>query len=141
MFVAQKGDDGVVDRLLNSFRPLVPTLERLGPTDVSDRCSAFDRDAVAGGVFEPGALNIDVHALQTRYTQTIRSAGHEILTSSPVTHIQRTLDGRWSLEAGGSSIVADIVVNAAGAWADTVATMASVDPIGLTPLLRSVFTS
>jgi len=140
MFVAQKGDDGVVARLLKAFRPLVPTLEHLGPKDVADRCSAFDSDAVAGGVFEPGALNIDVHALQTMYAQTIRSAGHEILMSSPVTHIQRTPDGRWSLEAGGSSIVADVVVNAAGAWADTVATMAGVDPIGLTPLLRSVFT-
>jgi len=139
MFVAKQGDDDTVTRLLNTFRPLVPTLEHLGPDDVAERCSAFDSGAVAGGVFEPRALNIDVHALQTMYARRVRSAGHEILTSSRVTHIQRTLDDRWALDAGGIPIVADVLVNASGAWADTVAAMASVNPIGLTPLLRSVF--
>jgi D-arginine dehydrogenase len=37
-------------------------------------------------------------------------------------------------------IDARIVVNAAGAWADQIADLAGVDKIGLTPLLRSVFT-
>jgi D-arginine dehydrogenase len=37
-------------------------------------------------------------------------------------------------------IDARVVVNAAGAWADQVAVLAGIAPIGLTPLLRSVFT-
>lgn len=140
MFVAQRGDDDSVTRLLRTFRPLVPTLEHLSPKDIAEHCSAFEEGAVAGGVLEPEALNIDVHALQTGYERRIRAGGHTILTSSPVTGLQLAPDDRWTIEAGGASIIARIVVNASGAWADTVATMAGVSTIGFTPLLRSVFT-
>ncbi|MCL1594746.1 MAG: FAD-binding oxidoreductase [Actinomycetia bacterium] len=140
MFVAQKGNEDRLNRLFASFQPLVPSLEQLSPSDTVERCSAFHRDAIAGGVLEPGALNIDVHALQTDYTRKVRSVGQTILTSAPVTHIDRDDGSRWSIIAGDHTISAGILVNAAGAWADHVAVMAGVDPLGLEPLLRSVFT-
>lgn len=140
MFVAKHGDDASITRLLDTFRPLAPTVQHLAPQDVTDRCSAFDKKTVAGGVLEPGALNIDVHALQTMYERRVRSAGHTILTASPVIRIGRITNDRWAIEAGEASIVARVIVNASGAWADTVATMAGVAAIGFEPLLRSVFT-
>ena len=140
MFVATESDPASIDNLLDSFLPLVPSLERLSPRDVVDRCSAFDAASVAGGVLEPGALNIDVHALQTGYERSIRRSGHSIITSAPVTSIAPGGDGRWSIVAGDELIDARVVVNAAGAWADEVAAIAGVGRLGLTPLLRSVFT-
>jgi D-arginine dehydrogenase len=140
MFVADSGDPGSIADLLDRFLPLVPSLERLSPGEVVDRCPVFDPAAIAGGVLEPGALNIDVHALQSRYERTIRSSGQSIITSAPVTKIARNARGRWSIDAGDVHIDARVVVNAAGAWADQVAVLAGIAPIGLTPLLRSVFT-
>jgi len=140
MFVAGDKDPGSIDDLLDTFLPLVPSLERLSPSEVVDRCSAFDPSTIAGGVLEPGALNIDVHALQTGYEHTIRASGNTILTSAPVVRITRMTNGRWSIEAGDLHIDAQVIVNAAGAWVDQIAALAGVDPIGFTPLLRSVFT-
>jgi D-arginine dehydrogenase len=140
MFVASERDPGQIDALLDTFLPLVPSLERLTPEDVVDRCSAFDASSVAGGVLEPGAFGIDVHALQSGYERTIRSSGQSIITSAPVGRITRGTDEGWSIDAGNVQIDARVVVNAAGAWADKIADLARVDRIGLTPLLRSVFT-
>jgi D-arginine dehydrogenase len=118
----------------------VPSLEHLTPTEVVDRCSAFDVSRVAGGVLEPGAFEIDVHALQSGYERTIRSSAQSIITSGRVESITRDTDGGWSIGAGDNQINSRVVVNAAGAWADQIAVLAGVDRIGLTPLLRSVFT-
>jgi D-arginine dehydrogenase len=47
-------------------------------------------------------------------------------------------DGRrWTLRTRTGNIRADIVVNAAGAWADEVATLAGATPLGLAPLRRT----
>jgi D-arginine dehydrogenase len=140
MFVASSQDPDKITTLLDTFLPLVPTLEHLTPQEVVDRCSAFDASSVAGGVLEPGALEIDVHALQSGFERTIRSAGQSIITSARVERITRDTTGGWSIDAGSAQIETRVVVNAAGAWADQIAVLAGVDRIGLTPLLRSVFT-
>ena len=140
MFVATRGDPDQITTLLDTFLPLVPTLEHLTPQEVVDRCSAFDASSVAGGVLEPGALEIDVHALQSGFERTIRSSGQPIITSARVERITRATTGGWSIDAGSTQIETRVVVNAAGAWADEIAVLAGVDRIGLTPLLRSVFT-
>jgi D-arginine dehydrogenase len=140
MFVAGVHEPEAVQHVLDTFLPLVPSLERLSPSEVINRCSAFDSSSIAGGVLEPGALNIDVHALQSGYERTIRSSGQSITTSAPVTGLTRGLNDRWSIDAGDQRIDARVVVNAAGAWADQIAGLAGIRPVGLTPLLRSVFT-
>jgi D-arginine dehydrogenase len=41
----------------------------------------------------------------------------------------------------GLSLAADVVVNASGAWADVVASLAGARPVGIRPLRRTLFTS
>jgi D-arginine dehydrogenase len=48
---------------------------------------------------------------------------------------------RWALQlAGGEVVHAHVVVDAAGAWADEVATLCGARPLGLVPCRRSAFT-
>ncbi len=49
----------------------------------------------------------------------------------------RHADGRWHVEAGGATLSAPVVVNAAGAWGDEVAHRAGVAPVGLQPRRRT----
>ena len=56
--------------------------------------------------------------------------GGEVRTGAPVTAIRRTQTG-WAVTAGGEEIEARMLVDAAGAWADGVAEMAGVAPMGL----------
>lgn len=101
-------------------------------------CPALEPGHVAGAVWEPDAKDIDVAALHQAFVRGIRKRGGQILTRAPVTKV-RHLDRSWILAAGDLELPTDIVVNAAGAWGDTVAEMAGVAPLGIQPRRRSVF--
>ena len=95
------------------------------------------RDDVAGALYEPFSMDIDVATLHQIYVRWFRATGGEIRTSLPVTGLRPT-DGAWVVTAGSETIDTRIVVNAAGAWGDRVATLAGVTPLGLHPLRRTV---
>ncbi len=90
------------------------------------------------GLFEPGCADIDVARLHAAYLAAFRRAGGEIATRSQVIRAERTGDG-WCLGlADGESARAAILVNAAGAWADRVAEIAGVEPLGFEPKRRTM---
>jgi D-arginine dehydrogenase len=109
-----------------AVRRLVPALR---PTVVT-----------AGGVWEPDANKLDVAALVAAYAAGARACGAEIRRRCTVRALTRRGE-RWTLscDADGTpaSLEADVVVNAAGAWGDDIATRAGLDPIGLRPLRRT----
>ncbi|MCZ7533076.1 MAG: FAD-binding oxidoreductase [Acidimicrobiia bacterium] len=139
MFVAPSGDEEAIANLMVEFGPLVPSLLRLTPTDVEQSCGLFPTSLVAGGVYEKGARDIDVDALLSSFASTARVNGVTVMTSAPVTAIERS-SGGWTVVTSDFQYTADVVVNAAGAWGDRIAAMAGVAPLGLIPLARSVFT-
>ncbi len=97
-------------------------------------------DAVAAGMREADAADIDVHALHQGYLRGLRQRGGQVLTHAEVTVFQRQ-DGGWRVTlADGRQLQARTIVNAAGAWADVVARLAGVPPIGLEPRRRTAFT-
>jgi len=114
--------------------------------------SLLDRDAalalvpslrpevVAGAVLEPGAMDLDVHALHQGFLRGYRAAGGELRCNAELAKA-RLLDGVWQVElSDGSCVQAHQLVNAAGAWADRVAEQCGVASIGLQPCRRSAFT-
>jgi len=114
--------------------------------------SLLDRDAalalvpslrpevVAGAVLEPGAMDLDVHALHQGFLRGYRAAGGELRCNAELAQA-RLLDGVWQVElSDGSCVQAHQLVNAAGAWADRVAEQCGVASIGLQPCRRSAFT-
>ncbi|MYD41772.1 MAG: FAD-binding oxidoreductase [Acidimicrobiia bacterium] len=108
-------------------------------TDQARRiCPALRPDMLAGAVWEPGAADIDVAAVHQAFVRGARRRGAEIRVSSPVTAMEKT-DGGWRLWAGDEALTAQVVVNAAGAWGDEIARMAGLDPMGITPMRRTVF--
>jgi D-arginine dehydrogenase len=85
------------------------------------------------------AADIDVDFLLQGFLRGARAHGAQFALGKRVVALQRESDGwRIGLE-GGTAMRASRVVNAAGAWADEVATLAGVAPIGLEPRRRSAF--
>lgn len=114
--------------------------------------SLLDRDAalalvpclrgekLAGAVLEPGAMDLDVHALHQGFLRGYRVAGGEMRCNAELIHA-RYLDQLWQVALGdGSHVQARQLINAAGAWADRVAEQCGVARIGLQPCRRSAFT-
>ena len=83
------------------------------------------------------AQDIDTDRLLQGYARTLRQNGGQILTDQKVDQI-RFSSGHWQVTAGGTTHRADVLVNAGGAWADEIAALAGVSPIGIVPYRRSM---
>ena len=130
----------LLDAAYAEILPLNPGVRRLTRDELLAELPCLRPEAVAAGMSEPGAADIDVHALHQGYLRGLRQRGGAIRCNAEVTGLQRLDDG-WRVRlAGGEAITAGAVVNAAGAWADVVAALAGVPPIGLEPRRRTAFT-
>jgi D-arginine dehydrogenase len=95
-------------------------------------------DSAAIGLLEPDAADIDVNELHQGFLRRLRRLGGRVHCATPAEAIERA-DCGWRVRAGEREFRAPLLVNAAGAWADDVAALAGVAPIGLQPKRRSAF--
>jgi D-arginine dehydrogenase len=108
------------------------------PAEVLAMVPKIRLDHVAGGLYEPGARDIDVAALHQAFVRIARSHGAELKLSSRVTGLAR--QGRtWRVSTPEGDIDCVSVIDAAGAWGDRVAQMAGVEPLGLQAMRRTAF--
>ncbi|MDR6215502.1 FAD-dependent oxidoreductase [Paracidovorax wautersii] len=128
-------DAHVADALARS-----PNVQRVDKEPLLQMLPCLREEAVAAGMSEPDAADIDVHALHQGYLRGLRQRGGQVRTGAEVTGLARE-GGAWRITlADGSTVHARTVVNAAGAWADVIAGLAGVPPIGLEPRRRTAFT-
>ncbi len=92
------------------------------------------------GLLEATAASVDVMALHQLFLRRARAAGADVRRAARVTAIDRRT-GSWMLTTASGPVEAGVIVNAAGAWGDVIATMAGVRPVGLRPLRRTAFTA
>ncbi len=90
------------------------------------------------GFIDRAALKLDGHALLQACLHLLRTNGGEIRCSSRIAAIDR-VGAAWHVRTErGEAHEAPIVVNASGAWADTIATLAGATPLGLQPMRRTI---
>ena len=88
-------------------------------------------------IYEPDCCDIDVAGLHAAYLRDAKRRDVELVCRAAVSEILKQ-DGGWRLTAGQECYHATTIVNAAGAWADSIARMAAVEPIGIQPLIRNM---
>lgn len=138
-FVATHEQADRLDGLTASQQALVPSVRRLTAVEATDLCPVLDPAVLAGGVFEPQAMDLDVHALHTGYQRGLRRLGGEIRSGSGLDAVER-MGEDWVIRSGDQELRAGVLIDAAGAWCDEVARAAGVVPIGLVPKRRTAFT-
>ena len=89
------------------------------------------------GIYEPSVQYIDVGGLHAAYLAAARRSGAELVVSAALESAVRG-GGRWVLDTRAGPFEADILVDAAGAWADTVAVLAGARPLGIQPYRRTM---
>ena len=124
---------------LAEARRLAPAVRALTPAEALALCPVLRPDWPAFAFHEPDAMDMDVHAIHQGYLRGVRGRGGEIVTSAEVTGLARR-NGMWEVATRAGRFSAPIVVNAAGAWADEIAGLAGVRPVGLVPKRRTAFT-
>ena len=131
---------------LDNLRALYATVSSLTTDvilmDAAEVCNCVPvmrGDYVAGGMFEPASMDIDVHALHQGFLRGARRRGARIVLDAEVESIERR-GARWHAGTRGGTFEAKAIVNAAGAWCDEVAKLAGAKPVGLVPKRRTAFT-
>ncbi|CAN0085253.1 unnamed protein product [Chrysoparadoxa australica] len=90
--------------------------------------------SITRAAYHDSARDIDTDRMIQDFAKVLRANGGRIITGAPVTALES--GANWTLRCGNDLLSAHTVVNAAGAWADEVATLAGIKPIGITPCRR-----
>lgn len=130
-----------LDRYHAKYSPVVTTLQRLDKKQTLSLpgTGILNPDRIAGSVLEPDAADIDVHALHQAFLKNMKSNGGEIILEAEITSMKHN-GKNWLVETKAGTIEANIVINAAGSWADEVGKLAGAATIGLQPMRRTVIT-
>ena len=118
---------------------LVGNLVWLAGEDVRAMVPCFTDAQVAAGVFEPDAMDIDVHAMHQGYLRQLAARGGMLVTNSEARSLEWAA-GEWCVQSPAGEFRAALLVNAAGAWADEVGHLADARPLGLVPKRRTAIT-
>ncbi len=139
LLIGRDDQRAALDAAFAEGRRLTPSVERLDAGRALDRAPFLRGDYVAGAVWEPEAMDIDVHAIHTGCLRGVKARGGRLVTGAAVTGLHRR-DGLWVAQTTAGLFAAPVLVNAAGAWADRLAALAGLRPIGLVPKRRTAVT-
>jgi D-arginine dehydrogenase len=89
-----------------------------------------------GGAYIKNSGDIEVHELHQGYLRLLHSRHGTLTTGAQVTHLERN-GGSWAVSTARDTFQAQVIVNAAGPWADQVGKMAGAFNLGLQPRRRT----
>ncbi|MFN2260422.1 MAG: NAD(P)/FAD-dependent oxidoreductase [Parasphingopyxis sp.] len=143
-FIAPRGalhiadDDGLgeLDAFQAAFEGSSVELNRLDAAALAVRVHGL-KPRWRAAVEEPSCADIDVAGLHQAYLKAAKQAGADVYCGARIERIERD-GGRWRLGWADDRVEASLLVNAAGAWADEIAAMAGLAPIGIQPLRRTM---
>jgi D-arginine dehydrogenase len=133
MFVAARADLAVLAELA---RAEGDAFTSLSGEEVRARVPILRSRASVAGLYEAGAMDIDVDALHQGWLRGLRRRGGGLVVDARVRSLARE-GGAWIAGTARGAFTAPVVVNAAGAWADGVGGLAGIGPLGLRPKRRT----
>ncbi len=100
------------------------------------RVPVLARERIAGGLLDASSADIDVDLLHQGFLRQARAQGTQLCLGERLLGLERQGDG-WLAHTTAGSHSAPLIINAAGAWADSVAQLAGLAPLQLQPLRRT----
>lgn len=125
------------DEMFESFLQDNPILKEISVQQALELVPLLRPETFNRAVYEPEAYDIDVAGMHQRWLKQAAKNGCVLECQSEVLSLEKTTDG-WVVDTGSKTYLTKTVVNSAGAWADAVAKLASITPVGLTPKRRSI---
>lgn len=144
LYVGWQGHAALLDSTESALRATGTAIERLGADEARARVPVLratgPHGALHGALWEPEAMDVDVHALHQGFLRAARRDGAQLWCDAELASARHE-DGAWTVSLDdGRMLRATRLVNAAGAWADELAVRAGSRALGLQPKRRSAFT-
>lgn len=134
LHIGRARDGAAIDAFLAEFAGTPVSLARVDPAPLVPGL----RPEWSLGVMEASCAYIDVARLHADCLGAARRAGADIVRNAELAEAERR-NGSWHIRTiDGRSFDADVLVDAAGAWADVVASRCGVAPIHIQPYRRTM---
>jgi D-arginine dehydrogenase len=136
LWLAREDQRASLARALELGQRFVPSIHRVDAATARNLCSSLRDSYVDAAMFEPEAMDLDVHAIHQGFLKGFRQRGGTVVSDAEVRGLRR--DGAvWKVATSAGDWHCDVVINAAGAWADRVAARAGARSVGLVPKQRT----
>jgi D-arginine dehydrogenase len=139
LLFARPGQEAIAAEFAAAARAETPQVAEISVERALEIVPFLRREALAHCFYDPDNCEIDVDALHQGFLRGVRAAGGSTLSGVEFLGAERN-GGQWRARVGDAVIEAPRIVNAAGAWADMVASRAGVAPLGLEPRRRTALT-
>jgi D-arginine dehydrogenase len=137
LYIGRAEDEPAVTAFMLRFADSGVSIERLGRAALQRRLPGL-REGWDHAIAEPACADIDVARLHQHYLARARKNGADLRCSARLRAAERE-GAHWLLDFGRAGEArAAVLVDAAGAWADSVAAMAGARVLGIQPLRRTV---
>jgi len=137
LYIARSDQLDHLDHMVSTIRNSGGEVVMLDKQEATNRVSLLREGYVAAAAFDFDAMDIEVESLHQGFLRGGRTAGAVLITRNWLDEPQRR-NGVWSIELSDGQIVsAPVLINAAGAWADSVAERCGAARLGLQPLRRT----
>lgn len=136
LIVAREYEKDALDEFFDAWRARTPWMKFVDPHELA-RQFPIIANHYQYAVMDDESLNLDIHTLLEGHRRKLREQGGTVLNNHRLLGVTKR-HGIWELRFADDEIIqADVIVNAAGAWADEVAILCGVSPIGLQPKRRT----
>ncbi len=130
--------DGQQSALKHTLDAAVPSdgLREMTAREATRLHPLLREDGLQGAAYTERCADIEVNELHRGYLRLFQSRNGTLSKQTEVVGLER-VSNSWRITTQREVLRAEIVINAAGAWADTIAQLAGVRGIGLQPLKRT----
>ena len=112
-------------------------LDLISLNEAKTKIPLINTEVVSYAAYREDVSDIDTDLFFQNFAREARAAKAEIHLNSEVTSISFA-SGQWQVAAKTERFSASILINASGAWADKIAALAGITPLGFTPYRRSI---
>ena len=139
LLLARPDQLAALDRAEAELRVQIDHLERLDADALIERLPAIRPGYAAAALADDAAMDMDVAAIHQGFLNGFRRRGGRLVLDGEVTSLRRQAASCWEVVSKAGVFRAEVVINAAGAWADEMAALAGAAKIGLVPKRRTAF--
>jgi D-arginine dehydrogenase len=137
LYIGRGEDAAAMAEFRASYEGTGVSIARLAPAALGEMIPHI-RPEWSEALHQPACADIDVAGLHQHYLGLARRHGVDIQCRAQVAGLARE-GGAWTITSERDETWrAETIVNAAGAWADDIARLAGVRPVGIAPFRRTV---
>ena len=112
-------------------------IELFDKKETLKKISCLNEKYIESSIYDPDASDIDVNSMYNIYLKNFKTNNGKLFTDIKITKILKNKN--WFIHTDKEIFATDLIVNAAGAWSDSVGSLVNAQKINLIPKQRTIF--